>query len=914
MRKTKLKHNHNNTTSQHITNINSSHSFTEDEMTNLGYYNFTSSSSSNLSPLAQPFTVDRSNPNKSPNPSPNPNPNPGFNAPLDALNYGSNWVPSYPSPTPDSTRTNTVSYDGFGNNDEKSTRNWSSMNSSVKSGLEGVAQFGGGNLYGNVKVKPTTSWPFHDGDSDENGAPLVPLGFDMLSGDFGSSQSLFEAKYGGKVDGSRGKEGSPMFGRVVGDRVVRENNVGPLVIGKSHDAYPATNHKENGIAWNGPTVPFETRPLVWSSSGDIKSPLINDGSRGKQDSAMPLGFLGDYVARENNIGPSIIRKSNGAFPAANNGLVSHSLSNEHSTTWNGNASYYETRPFFDDSSSALKSISIQKPSPSIVIKPSVTVSSSISAQGAVSTKSMDVSSMSLFNSNNVLDGNKPLKEQESGHPVGFEFKATSSGNNNTEDVKSASNLSEHLDHHQAEEDSPCWKGASTHFSLFGSLQAESSQHPIKKVQENDSVNLQSDGGNQSMHISIEDAAKSVTAESLDVNHALKVLSSFSELLLSYCSEDESGLNKQDRKALDHIIGNLNVCMSEKIQQADAAQIDQEQNNDHVDKSIEQPPGDSVRDNDLPKDNNMIQTIKKVLDENLECSEDPSSDTMLYKNLWLEAEAELCVSSYRARFDRVKREMGKPKAAAQDVSDVASDIKKISTSIFSPIAHKVMHEAARTKTPDTLANNPSIPYNVDHIVNDVENSVMARFNILKRREESNPVNMAEKEPGVDVEASIDGTENSGVAKAPHLKHHSGEADDEFPPASSTVPEDIKHLLMARLNVLKRRGESDSVNFEHQVLADGSYAVASDKESQSCGLMAGPHFQHHAGKEKEMASDSVGGTSLMRNFDSGLYTTYGDAEKEVASGSVGGTNLMQNWFDPGLYSTYGASSDWEYVLKR
>ncbi|GKB97247.1 hypothetical protein Tco_0983384, partial [Tanacetum coccineum] len=66
------------------------------------------------------------------------------------------------------------------------------------------------------------------------------------------------------------------------------------------------------------------------------------------------------------------------------------------------------------------------------------------------------------------------------------------------------------------------------------------------------------------------------------------------------------------------------------------------------------------------------------------------------------------------------------------------------------------------------------------------------------------------------------------------------------------------------------------------------------------------------EKEMASVTVGGTSLMRrNFDSGLYTTYGDAEKEVASCSVGGTNLMQNWFDPGLYSTYGASSAWEYV---
>ncbi|GJR22979.1 hypothetical protein Tco_0971506 [Tanacetum coccineum] len=38
---------------------------------------------------------------------------------------------------------------------------------------------------------------------------------------------------------------------------------------------------------------------------------------------------------------------------------------------------------------------------------------------------------------------------------------------------------------------------------------------------------------------------------------------------------------------------------------DAEQIDQDQNNDHIIKSTEQPPDDSVRDNNLPKDHNMI---------------------------------------------------------------------------------------------------------------------------------------------------------------------------------------------------------------------------------------------------------------------------------------------------------------------
>jgi len=57
-----------------------------------------------------------------------------------------------------------------------------------------------------------------------------------------------------------------------------------------------------------------------------------------------------------------------------------------------------------------------------------------------------------------------------------------------------------------------------------------------------------------------------------------------------------------------------------------------------------------------------QTIKKVLDENLDCKEDLPSHNLLYKNLWLEAEAELCALSYRARFHRVKREMAKSEAS------------------------------------------------------------------------------------------------------------------------------------------------------------------------------------------------------------------------------------------------------------
>lgn len=54
----------------------------------------------------------------------------------------------------------------------------------------------------------------------------------------------------------------------------------------------------------------------------------------------------------------------------------------------------------------------------------------------------------------------------------------------------------------------------------------------------------------------------------------------------------------------------------------------------------------------------LQKIRNVLDENLrdEGDEVSNPETMLYKNLWLEAEASLFSLSFKARFDLVKHEL------------------------------------------------------------------------------------------------------------------------------------------------------------------------------------------------------------------------------------------------------------------
>lgn len=47
-------------------------------------------------------------------------------------------------------------------------------------------------------------------------------------------------------------------------------------------------------------------------------------------------------------------------------------------------------------------------------------------------------------------------------------------------------------------------------------------------------------------------------------------------------------------------------------------------------------------------------MKKLLSENLQ--EEMDQQKLVYKNLWLEAEASLCVMTAKARFNRVKNEM------------------------------------------------------------------------------------------------------------------------------------------------------------------------------------------------------------------------------------------------------------------
>ncbi|KAG6383521.1 hypothetical protein SASPL_156734 [Salvia splendens] len=73
------------------------------------------------------------------------------------------------------------------------------------------------------------------------------------------------------------------------------------------------------------------------------------------------------------------------------------------------------------------------------------------------------------------------------------------------------------------------------------------------------------------------------------------------------------------------------------------------------------------------DDDMAKAIKKVLEQNFEIDEDVHSQALLFKNLWLEAEAKLCSISYETRFERMRIQMEGIKLKApkedEDVADL-----------------------------------------------------------------------------------------------------------------------------------------------------------------------------------------------------------------------------------------------------
>ncbi|CAK9139037.1 unnamed protein product [Ilex paraguariensis] len=439
---------------------------------------------------------------------------------------------------------------------------------------------------------------------------------------------------------------------------------------------------------------------------------------------------------------------------------------------------------------------------------------------------------------------------------------------------------------------------------------------------------------------------------MGIQFVVNVMHDLSELLLFCCSNDMWGLKKQDCEALQHVINRLDACRSRRIinvmppqeslcPQQGAFHEVPESTDLHMGASGSQPrvtneaaanwhgaldfqhmyekkrgknvSGKKVekfpdfvssRDEEVSKDDNMIQAIKKILDENFHDKEEGQSPTLLYKNLWLEAEAELCSIRYRARLDRMKIRMDKSKSDTEKCVSENTTVEEQHSSVEvfpNPNMPSTLRSEAKESPSlkDPIQDFPSSS-STSH-VDDVEASVMTRFNILKCRDDNtNSINRAEQPQ---------------AKESPSLK----DPIQDFPSSSSTSHVDeVEASVMARFNILKCRDDNtNSINRAEQPLPEvGDTGFAGKRnhwpftEYQSkdgcLDLAVGPHLEHETGNG---SGDKFG--SYRDGSEHLIVREFRACVKDDSVIQSHMNNKLADQFFAGWYDN--SASDWENVLK-
>lgn len=424
---------------------------------------------------------------------------------------------------------------------------------------------------------------------------------------------------------------------------------------------------------------------------------------------------------------------------------------------------------------------------------------------------------------------------------------------------------------------------------------------------------------------------------IDVQMLVKTMHNLSELFLLHCSNDACTLKEQDNHTLQDVIKNLNVCISKTAEQMistreplfpyqDTSQFIEKSSYLHkgasvdrsqltkgasVDRSqvtkvasaiigqldqqhIHEEKGDDIvwgvkdekfqnfasaqDDAEIVKNDKMTQAIKKILVENFHGEEETEPQVLLYKNLWLEAEAVICSTNYRARFDRMKIEMEKCN------SHEAKDVSESSTNRISPDVNAI----------NQLAPEPNGGIQDYPIINTSshEVDVLARFHILKSRDnDSNSVNNldAEKPSSSKFSPELDKVDKlvpqPQDIPTPEISVH----DSRILSKTSHV-DNVEDSVMDRLRILKCRVDNltPTVNVEDPEVPDVNPGCDESWDENFEAIM-GHVIEHEKLKVKE---------SSRLCDDRMIHSCWTDKL---------GNQLPAGWCDS------SSSSDWEHVLR-
>ncbi|CAN1251181.1 hypothetical protein LINPERPRIM_LOCUS7644 [Linum perenne] len=309
----------------------------------------------------------------------------------------------------------------------------------------------------------------------------------------------------------------------------------------------------------------------------------------------------------------------------------------------------------------------------------------------------------------------------------------------------------------------------------------------------------------------------------------------SELLLFHCSSKACELREEDCETLKEVIENIlssamnntngptpleKLATPERQNQLDALKKGPKVAMPQVSSPVTVQPLkeedhsslDDRKDESLPnlrseraateivKHNSTMQVaLKKILAENLHDEDEAQPETLLYKNLWLEAEAQLCSVNHVARYNRMKFEMEKcssqqPNILSQNAMSMGMFPRPaVSTDIFSKGTSEF--EMKSQQILDALDSDTSISS-----ANSNPDETFARSQALKSPviKSVAPNYSAKQDDGKEAGEANREVENSTKAEA-------FKQDTPFSSESSPT-NDVDASVMARFQILRRRADS------------------------------------------------------------------------------------------------------------
>ncbi|KAG5233628.1 Plant peroxidase [Salix suchowensis] len=323
---------------------------------------------------------------------------------------------------------------------------------------------------------------------------------------------------------------------------------------------------------------------------------------------------------------------------------------------------------------------------------------------------------------------------------------------------------------------------------------------------------------------IEQHTQTQVGESSSKMHArtlVNTMHNLSELLLFYSSNDTCELKDEDFDDLKDVINNLDIFISKNSERKNSTQeslIHRQATSQSPGKLSEPYKGHKIVSDerkeklsnlfpmrgaaDTVNDDNLTQALKKVLAQNFPIKEESKSQILLYKNLWLEAEASLCLVNCTARFNRLQLEI--EKGSSQNVkAPVVPGNSMIMENLSRPKVSSDMLPAEDEVSPAHNVPDSSILSRNSH-----SDDVMARVNIIRSRfDESNSLNTSPVENLSSPEVSPD---LNKVDKMAHDTKDSSKSNISFQDSIRGASSHADNA-MDRFRILKCRVDnSSSVN--------------------------------------------------------------------------------------------------------